>query len=157
MWSSEAQARLLHRFLSFETSFSIMAITYDVIWGFKEDILEVRGRFKEHVWLAHLSQPMGIPLHKYKGKVTLNEHKIAFSGKDKDTQQPSEFTIPRQKILEPYLDWDDVLRRWKDTRAWIKPLRITFKTDEEPGFCIYTLKRKAHLCMEERIGNCTRS
>nr|MDO8081254.1 hypothetical protein [Candidatus Freyarchaeota archaeon] len=108
-----------------------MPIFYDAIWGFREDILEVRGRFKEHVWLAHLSQPMGIPLHKYKGKVTLDENKIAFSGRDKDTRQPIEFIIPRQNISEVYLGWDDNVRRWRDTRALIKPLRITFRVDDE--------------------------
>ena len=108
-----------------------MSVSYDVIWGFQEDILKLRGRFKERVWLAHLSQPMGISLHKYKGKVNLDENKIAFSGREKDTLQPSELTVPRQKILEVYLGWDDVIRRWRDTRAGIKPLRITFKTNDE--------------------------
>ncbi|WXG42225.1 MAG: PEP-utilizing enzyme [Candidatus Freyarchaeum deiterrae] len=108
-----------------------MPIVYDAIWGFKEDILEVRGRFKEQVLLAHLSQPMGIPLHKYEGKVTLDENKIALSGKDKDTQQTVEFIIPRQNISELYLGWDDAVRRLEDTRAVIKPLRITFRMDDK--------------------------
>ena len=30
-----------------------------------------------------------------------------------------------------YLGWDDVLRRWRDTRAWIRPLRLTFENHQK--------------------------
>ncbi|MEM2134953.1 MAG: hypothetical protein QXG44_08880 [Candidatus Jordarchaeaceae archaeon] len=127
-----------------------MSVVYDAIWGFKEDILEVRGRFKERVWLAHLAQPWGIPLHKCRGKVTLDENKMAFSGRDKDTQQVVEFVIPRQNILEVYLGWDDVIRRWRDTRALIRPLRISFKTDDETKVLYLHVKEESRRIFGEK-------
>ena len=114
-----------------DISVRVMPITYDSIWGFKEDILELRRSFREHVWEAHLSQPFGIPLHRYRGQLTLDAARLLLSGKDKDTNEPLEIVISREKIVEIYLGWDDVLRRWRDTRAWIRPLRVTFQENEE--------------------------
>ena len=51
----------------------------------------------------------------------MDENALILSGKDKETGTPSEIFIPREKIHEVFLGWDDVLRRWKDTRAWIHP------------------------------------
>jgi hypothetical protein len=39
-----------------------MKLAYDAIWGFEEDILELRKDFKERIIKAHISQPIGIPL-----------------------------------------------------------------------------------------------
>ena len=48
-------------------------IAFDAIWGFEEDILELKKSFKDHILKAHTSQPLGKPLHKYKGQITLDE------------------------------------------------------------------------------------
>lgn len=66
-----------------------------------------------------------------RGKIVLDNDKISFYGKDKYIQQPSDLTIPRKNIVETYLGWDNIIRRRRDTRALIKPLRITFKTDDK--------------------------
>jgi len=102
-------------------------ITYNAIWAFEEDISELKRNFKEHVLKAHLSQPLGKPLHRFIGELIMDENALVLSGKDKETGTPSEIFIPREKIHEVFLGWDDVLRRWKDTRAWIRPLRIIFE------------------------------
>jgi hypothetical protein len=103
--------------------------TFDAIWAFEEDILELKKSFKEHVVMAHLSQPLGKPLHKYIGQIILEEDALLLSGKNSKTKEPSKTLIPREKILELFLGWDDILRRWKDTRAWIRPLRVRFEDD----------------------------
>jgi hypothetical protein len=107
-----------------------VSIEYDSIWGFKNDILELRKKFMEKL-SAQISQPVGIPLHRYVGKLTLDTTKLMLSGRNKDTNEPFEVIISRKKIVETHLGWDDVLRRWKDTRAWYRPLRVTFKENEE--------------------------
>lgn len=102
-------------------------ITYNAIWAFEEDISELKRNFKEHVLKAHLSQPLGKPLHRFIGELIMDENALILSGKDKETGTPSEIFIPREKIHEVFLGWDDVLSRWRDTRAWIRPLRIRFE------------------------------
>ncbi len=79
--------------------------------------------------MAHLSQPLGKPLHKYIGKLIVEEDYLIFYGRDKKTKKTFEVLIPREKIREVFLGWDDVLRRWRDTRAWIPPLRIRFEDE----------------------------
>jgi hypothetical protein len=101
--------------------------TFDAIWAFEEDILELRKAFKERIILAHLSQPLGKPLHRYVGQIIMEEDALLLSGKDAKTGAPSETFIPRGKIQELFLGWDDILRRWKDTRALIRPLRVRFE------------------------------
>jgi len=115
--------------------------TYDAIWAFEEDIKELKKNFKEHILMAHLSQPLGKPLHRYVGKLILEEDGIILSGKDRKTEKIYEKLIPREKILEAFLGWDDVLRRWRDTRAWIPPLRIRFE-DEGKLKTLYIYAKK---------------
>jgi hypothetical protein len=100
--------------------------TYDAIWAFKEDILELRGSLREK-FVAHLSQPLGLPLHMYRGRITVLEDKIVLSGWNKRSGEPFELSIDREMIENVHMGWDRVLRRWRDTRAWIRPLRITFR------------------------------
>jgi hypothetical protein len=100
-------------------------ITLDTIWAFEEDVLELRKSFKESM-VAHTSQPLGKPLHRHAGQIILEQDALIMSGKDVKTGAPSEVLIPRENILELFLGWDDILRRWKDTRAWIQPLRVKY-------------------------------
>ena len=102
---------------------------YDALWAFEEDIEELKKDFKEHILMAHLSQPLGKPLHRYIGKIVVEEEGIILSGKDTKTGERREIPIPREMIREIFLGWDDVLRRWRDTRAWIPPLRIRFEEE----------------------------
>ena len=114
---------------------------YDAIWAFEEDIMELKKSLKERVLMAHLSQPLGKPLHRYVGKIVMEEDGLILSGKDKKTERASEILIPREKIREAFLGWDDVLRRWRDTRAWIPPLRIRFE-DEGKLKTLYVYAKK---------------
>lgn len=104
---------------------------YDAIWGFKEDIAELRKDFKEHILKAHTSQPVGIPLHRYEGQLALDEKSVVLSGKDKDTREDFRQVIGLDEVTDVFLGWDNVLRRWRDTRAWIKPLRLMFGEHEK--------------------------
>lgn len=115
--------------------------TYDAIWAFEEDIKELKKSFKEHILMAHLSQPLGKPLHKYIGKLIMEEDCLIFYGRDKKTKKPFEVLIPRENVREVFLGWDDVLRRWRDTRAWIPPLRIRFE-DEGKLRTLYIYAKK---------------
>lgn len=120
-----------------------MAIkTYSAIWGFKEDILKLRKNFVEHILKAHTSQPIGIPLHAYRGTITIDDSTLFLSGRHEKSGRTFQLLIQKKKILDVHLGWDDVLRRWRDTRAWIRPLRITFKNgDETKILYIYAKKQ----------------
>jgi len=115
--------------------------TYNAIWAFEEDIKELKKSFKERVLMAHLSQPLGKPLHRYVGKIIMEEDGLILSGKDRKTEKTSEILISREKIQEVFLGWDNVLRGWKDTRAWIPPLRIRFE-DEGKLKTLYIYAKK---------------
>ena len=51
--------------------------------------------------------------------------------------------VPLEEISDTHLGWDDVLRRWKDTRALIKPLRITFEDQGKKALYIYAKRVRA--------------
>ena len=125
-------------------------ITYDAIWGFEEDILELKKSFKDHILKAHTSQPLGKPLHKYEGQITLDEESILLHGKDKDAKENFRLVIPRKGILDVYLGWDEILKRWKNTRGFIRPLRIAFENHEKTRrIYIYTKKPRAKIYGKE--------
>lgn len=108
-----------------------MVTTYEAIWASGDDILKLRNGFKEELE-AHVSQPIGIPLHRYEGQLTLKDDGILLLGKERDSRAKFRLFISFGEIKDRSLGWDDVLRRWKDTRAWIKPLRLTFGNYQKP-------------------------
>jgi antitoxin component of MazEF toxin-antitoxin module len=102
-------------------------LVYDAIWGFEEDILEERKNFSKEIE-SHLSQSVGgLPLHKYKGQLSIERDKIMLEGENTDSKEPASFLFSLKEAENFYLGWDETLRRWKDTRALIHPLRIIFK------------------------------
>jgi len=48
--------------------------------------------------------------------------------------------VPFQSFIDVFLGWDDVLRRWADTRAFLRPLRITFGNGMRKVLYIYVRK-----------------
>ena len=104
---------------------------YDAIWAFEEDILDERKSLSKEIE-SHTSQSVGgLPLHKYKGKLTIEKEKILLKGENTDSKEPVSFLFSRDEIENIYLGWDETLRRWKDTRAIIHPLRVIFKNKTE--------------------------
>ncbi|MBN1784449.1 MAG: AbrB/MazE/SpoVT family DNA-binding domain-containing protein [Candidatus Bathyarchaeota archaeon] len=101
-------------------------LIFDAIWAFKEDILQLRKDLKANI-TAHVSQPLGKPLHKYKGKISITRNNLILEGELVDSKQQSIFLFSQKEITDFHLGWDNTLRRWKDSRAYIKPLRIMFR------------------------------
>ena len=102
----------------------------DAVWGFQEDILELRKNLEKNI-IAHTSQPLGKPLHRYKGKLSITRDNFILEGEEADSKQQATFLFSIQEITDIHLGWDDTLRRWKDSRAYIRPLRITFRNETE--------------------------
>jgi bifunctional DNA-binding transcriptional regulator/antitoxin component of YhaV-PrlF toxin-antitoxin module len=121
-------------------------LTFDAVWGFQEDILKLRKSLGKTL-RAHTSQPVGRPLHRYEGRLSITRNDLILEGEDAETKQDAAFLFSRHDVTEIHFGWDDTLRRWKDTRAYIRPLRITFENDTDsrtvylyaknPGAVIY--------------------
>lgn len=125
-----------------------MGAIYEAIWAFGEDILDLRKKLGEE-FEAHTSQPLGIPLHKYEGQLSLEDERISLVGKSKDSQKEFRLLVPFKDISDVYLGWDDVLRRWKDTRAHIRPLRITFENQGKKALYVYAKRVGAKIYGKE--------
>lgn len=105
-------------------------LTFDAVWGFEEDILELRKNIGKNI-IAHTSQPLGKPLHKYKGELSITKDNLVLKGEDVDSKDEITLLFSIREITNVHLGWDDTLRRFKDSRAWIRPLRITFENEKE--------------------------
>jgi len=112
--------------------------TFEAIWGFSEDITTSAKKTKEEI-VAHISQPIGIPLHKYEGKLAIDDKGISLTGETPSDQKMAVY-VPFKAISDLFLGWDDLLRRWRDSRALIKPLRITFENEERKTLYIFVRK-----------------
>jgi len=71
------------------------------------------------------------PLHRYKGKLTLENGKLKFEGKDNKEKKPFELEIELKKITDVYFGLDELFTRGNNSNLelWLKPLRIKFETE----------------------------
>lgn len=106
-----------------------MVRKYEALWGFKEDVLGERGRFG-HI-MARVIQPLGKPLHRYRGWVKIDEGKLYFFGEDKYTGNLLRMLIPLSKVKDVSVGFDDVIRRWRESRGLERPLKITYREDKK--------------------------
>jgi antitoxin component of MazEF toxin-antitoxin module len=125
-------------------------LIYDAIWGFEEDILEERKSLSKELE-SHISQSVGgLPLHKYKGQLSIERDRIMLNGENIDSNEPASFLFSLKEVESICLGWDKTLRRWKDTRALIHPLRIIFKSGpESKKLYLYVKKTEAEIYGEE--------
>ena len=113
---------------------------FSAIWAFSKDIIELRKSFSKNV-KAHTSQPLGIPLHRFKGTIRFERESIKLAGIDNKSNKTFTLLFSNEEVEDVNLGWDDTLRRWKDSRSWIRPLRIRFKEEsEEQILYIYSKK-----------------
>ena len=115
---------------------------FSAIWAFSEDIIELRKSFIKNV-KAHASQPLGIPLHRFKGTIKFERDNIKLTGIDNKSNETFTLLFSNEEVEDVNLGWDNTLRRWKDSRAWIRPLRIKFKEEsEEQNLYIYSKREE---------------
>jgi len=97
----------------------------DALLAFKEDIENTT--LKE--WLvAHTS--FMLPLHRYKGKISLHEDVLIFRGFENERSQKSEvIVVPLENIEDIHHGFDEVFRRTNDRGLGLftEPLRITYQ------------------------------
>jgi len=121
-----------------------MSAIYEAIWSFEEDFRALKNDLGLE-FEAHITQPLGTPLHRYEGTISINDEGLSIIGEGKDAHEKFHFSMPVKAILDFYLGWDDVLKRWKDTRALIKPLRIKFENKEGKTLYIYAKRVGARI------------
>jgi antitoxin component of MazEF toxin-antitoxin module len=118
---------------------------YDAIWSFQEDILALRESLSKNI-KAHTSQPLGIPYHRYKGQLTIERDKVMLNGEDVESKESARLIFSLEEVKEVYLGWDDVLRRWRDTRGFGPPIRMLFQNETEPKILyIYAKKPESRI------------
>jgi bifunctional DNA-binding transcriptional regulator/antitoxin component of YhaV-PrlF toxin-antitoxin module len=115
-------------------------LVFSAIWAFAEDILKLRKSYFKNV-KAHASQPLGIPLHRFKGTIRLEGDSILLKGIESESNEAFTFLFSIEDVKDVNLGWDNTLRRWKDTRAWIRPVRMKLK-DESKEKTLYVYSKK---------------
>jgi antitoxin component of MazEF toxin-antitoxin module len=120
-------------------------LVYDAIWGLQEDILKMRKGLRKS-FVAHTSQPFGMPLHKYKGQLIIEREKVMLKGEDTDSNGPASLLFSQEEVSDIHMGWDNTLRRFKDTRGDIRPLRIVIKNRTETRtLYLYVKKPEAQI------------
>ena len=73
-----------------------MLTIFDAIWVFSEDVMELRKKFMEELE-AHTSQPIGIPLHSFRGQLILDGKGVQLLGKRKGSQANFQLDISSER------------------------------------------------------------
>ncbi len=91
---------------------------FEALWISSDEFENVTGMER---WLsAHASQPVGKPLHKHEGYLSIAENTLRFYDKEMSLM----FSIDRGAIRNLAVTYDETFRRFRDSRGLIPPLRI---------------------------------
>ncbi len=108
---------------------------FQALWIFDDEFDEISRRER---WIeAHASQPIGKPLHKHSGYVTVDEEELRFY----DDNLVNLFVIKREEVKDPVIGYDERFRRFRDSRGLIPPFHINWNGKEIYMFTRTTGKR----------------
>jgi len=90
------------------------------LWIFRDELREVDSG---ELWAAHLSQPMGNPLHRHEGFLEVDGKSLTLEEKD-DRKE-----IPLSEIEDLQVSFDENFRQFKDSRGLLPPMHFSFGND----------------------------
>lgn len=86
---------------------------------------EIAGVTRKERWLsAHASQPIGKPLHKHEGYLSISENTLRFYSRDMDPL----FSVDKNSIRGMAVTYDDLFRRFRDSRGLVPPLKLVLES-----------------------------
>jgi len=92
---------------------------FEALWISSDEFETITAKER---WLSpHTSQPVGKPLHKHEGYLVLSGNYMHFYNKNKELV----LSIERGSIKDISVTYDDVFRRFRDSRGLNPPMRIT--------------------------------
>lgn len=102
---------------------------FEALWIFSD---EFDGLTKIERWgSSHASQPIGKPLHTHEGYISISDHSLRFY----DSKMELLFSLERNSVRSINTSYDDVFRRFRDSRGFIPPQRIEL---EDKTLYLYT-------------------
>ena len=96
---------------------------FEAVWIFSNEFSKVT---KREIILAHLSQPLGQPLHKHTGFIELNRDGISFY----DESFKRLFSVKPKKSNQPRVGYDGVFTRISKSRGTNPPLRLSVNKEK---------------------------
>jgi len=92
---------------------------FEALWISSDEFETITNKER---WLSpHTSQPVGKPLHKHGGYLVLSGNYMHFYNENKELIS----SIERSSIKDISVTYDDVFRRFRDSRGLNPPMRIT--------------------------------
>lgn len=91
---------------------------FEVLWIFSDEF-ESLSRM-ERWGSAHASQPIGKPLHKHEGYLSVSGDFLRFYNENMDLL----YVIRRDSIRDLSVAYDDVFRRFRDSRGLLPPMKL---------------------------------
>ncbi len=93
-------------------------LIFDAIWIFSDEFDEVTNVER---WIeAHTSQPIGKPLHKHEGFLSISGDSLHFFDKDMNFL----FELKKFDINNITVEYDDIFKRFRDSRGFLPPMKI---------------------------------
>jgi hypothetical protein len=104
-----------------------------------ENVIKSAGFLLEALWLfsdefdsistwerwvsAHTSQPIGKPLHKHEGYLSISGGSMRFYTPDMDPL----YVVKRDSITDISVGYDEFFKRFRDSRGLIPPMKVTLQ------------------------------
>ena len=91
----------------------------EVLWIFSDEFDSISRM--ERWGSAHASQPIGKPLHKHEGYLSVSGESLRFYNRNMDLL----FAVGKDSIRDLTVEYDDVFRRLRDSRGLLPPMKIS--------------------------------
>jgi hypothetical protein len=92
---------------------------FEALWIFADELNRITRR---EILTAHVSQPVGKPLYRHEGFITLQDSSLDFY----DKEFIKLFSVPRSKIKGLTVGYDKDFKRFQHSRGVIPPMHFIF-------------------------------